>query len=306
MPAHPAGTRGAEHLIDGCIGEFQLMFAALAVKDGYFKTVEDATEKAQMWQAQNKNDMLIFLREIEIDPSAIARASFVHLPLDLAKQVWNHFLDAFGFDIAQRCFVDRIWVWTDVCLCAHGSPTCVCTSGCARGGTCHHGRKRYYCKECEGDGICEHGRKRYYCKECEGAGICEHGKHRYYCKMCEGAGICEHGRQKAICKDCGGKGICVHDRKRQSCKDCGGSSICEHGKQRYFCVPCGGGGICEHKKQKYQCKVCKDARAAGGNGDASGKCEHGKQRYFCVPCGGPTSNSCISNPSSAMSGKAAL
>ena len=32
---------------------------------------------------------------------------------------------------------------------------------------CVHGRRRSYCKECDGNAICEHGQRRSTCEECE-------------------------------------------------------------------------------------------------------------------------------------------
>ena len=32
---------------------------------------------------------------------------------------------------------------------------------------CAHGRRRSYCKECDGNAICEHGQRRSTCEECE-------------------------------------------------------------------------------------------------------------------------------------------
>jgi hypothetical protein len=96
------------------------MFAELTVADGDCETVEEAIEKSQMRQAQNNLDMVKLLKELHIDPSTIQRSTFVHLPLQLAKRVWEHLLAVFACDTAKKYFIDRIWVWNDVGLCAHG------------------------------------------------------------------------------------------------------------------------------------------------------------------------------------------
>ena len=41
--------------------------------------------------------------------------------------MWEHLLAAIGCNTAKKCLIDRIWVWDDVSLCAHGLPKCVCT-----------------------------------------------------------------------------------------------------------------------------------------------------------------------------------
>lgn len=86
--------------------------------------------------------------------------------------------------------------------------------------------------------LCVHGRRKSYCKECDGSSICEHDRIRSGCKDCGGGSICEHGRIRSQCKDCGGGCICKHDRRRSACKDCGGGSICEHNRTRSGCKDC--------------------------------------------------------------------
>ena len=49
---------------------------------------------------------------------------------------------------------------------------------------CHHGRKRYLCKECDGDGISEHKKQKAFCIICRATQICKHNKEKYGCKIC--------------------------------------------------------------------------------------------------------------------------
>jgi len=243
LPAHPGGTRGSQLLTAGCIGECQLMFADLAVADGKFTTQALALEAFSMKHAQNKLDVIAMLNELAIDLSTVPRRSFLHLPLPLAQQVWQNLFKAFGMDAARGMFIHTIWVWADLEECDHGVPACVCTTGCARGFICHHGKERRMCVKCGGAGICQHGKDKYVCKECGGKGICKHGKRRNRCKECGGKSLCVHGKEKHLCKECGGKGIC------------------EHGKQKHFCTQCGGNGICKHGKRRHRCKECKGGAA---------------------------------------------
>lgn len=121
-------------------------------------------------------------------------------------------------------------------------------------GICKHGRTK--CEFCRS--LCHHGRGRYYCKDCKGGGICEHNKRRSTCRECKGSSYCKHNKVRYTCIKCKGCSICKHKRKRADCKECNGASICKHGKKRYICVDCKGKGICKHKKQKFRCKLCKE------------------------------------------------
>jgi hypothetical protein len=67
MPGHPSGTQGNKGLTAGCISEFQMMFAELAVADGKFENVGLAISEMEMRQAQNKLDMEELLKELDID-----------------------------------------------------------------------------------------------------------------------------------------------------------------------------------------------------------------------------------------------
>lgn len=139
---------------------------------------------------------------------------------------------------------------------------------------CEHGKRKTYCKKCEGGSICEHNRIKSKCKKCDGTEICEHGKQRSQCKDCNGSSICEHNIQRAKCKKCVGISICDHGKQISQCKECGGGSICEHDKIRSYCKECGGSAFCEHGKQKSRCKECK----------GSAFCEHNKRKSICKEC----------------------
>ena len=86
---------------------------------------------------------------------------------------------------------------------------------------------------------------------------CHHGKIKYFCKECGGKGICEHGFYRRHCKDCKGLHICKHYIRRAYCEECGGSQLCLHGKHKAFCKYCPGSQICKHGRQKYSCRKCK-------------------------------------------------
>jgi hypothetical protein len=49
---------------------------------------------------------------------------------------------------------------------------------------------------------CSHGKRKHYCKDCDGAGICEHKKYRDACKECHGSQICSHNLRKQKCFKC--------------------------------------------------------------------------------------------------------
>jgi hypothetical protein len=93
---------------------------------------------------------------------------------------------------------------------------------------------------------CEHGKRKSYCKECNGSSLCEHGKRKIRCKECNGSSICEHRKEKSRCKECIGSSFCEHFKRKTDCKKCGGSSLCKsewcetRGISKYngYCLPC--------------------------------------------------------------------
>lgn len=149
---------------------------------------------------------------------------------------------------------------------------------------CHHGRQKYYCKECKGKGICVHNTRKSYCRECGGSQICIHDKVKTGCKVCREAKQ-KNLREKTQSfreKSTPFKGIifvevkydkavtdksivqtsykCIHDRQKAHCRDYCGSVFCIHGKRKIYCKECGGNGICLHNKIKYTCRQCREQK----------------------------------------------
>lgn len=49
---------------------------------------------------------------------------------------------------------------------------------------CIHGKRVFYCKECDGRRLCIHNKCKYTCSICRGSGICKHNKNKYNCRLC--------------------------------------------------------------------------------------------------------------------------
>ena len=49
---------------------------------------------------------------------------------------------------------------------------------------CVHGKRLFYCKECDGRRLCIHEKCKYTCYICRGSGVCKHDKNKYNCKLC--------------------------------------------------------------------------------------------------------------------------
>ena len=49
---------------------------------------------------------------------------------------------------------------------------------------CIHGKRLFYCKECDGRRLCIHEKCKYMCCICRGSGICKHDKNKYNCRLC--------------------------------------------------------------------------------------------------------------------------
>jgi hypothetical protein len=177
--------------------------------------------------------------------------------------------------------------------CLHGRRKYFCVE-CNGGGICSHYKRKSSCKECHGISICLHGRIKSRCKECGGSEICSHNRMKSFCKLCGGNQICEHNRVKSICKECKGSQICEHNRVKSICKECKGSQICEHNREKSTCKECKGSQICEHNKIKTQCKECKGSQICEHNRHkstckeckGSQICEHNKRKYYCKICDG--------------------
>ena len=49
---------------------------------------------------------------------------------------------------------------------------------------CIHGKRAFYCKECDGRRLCIHDKCKYTCCICRGSGVCKHDKSKYNCRLC--------------------------------------------------------------------------------------------------------------------------
>jgi hypothetical protein len=97
-----------------------------------------------------------------------------------------------------------------------------------------------------GNVLCDHGKKHYYCKDCNGLAFCKHGKQKFYCRECDGSRFCSHGIRKERCRECGGSALCEHGIQKTKCRNCGGASICKcHGKIKTHCKESGGSQLCK-------------------------------------------------------------
>ena len=76
-------------------------------------------------------------------------------------------------------------------------------------------KSKKYCKP-----LCEHGKRKSYCKICEGSNLCKHDKRKSSCKLCEGSNLCKHGFDKHRCLECGTKYSCHHNRLKYNCNIC--------------------------------------------------------------------------------------
>lgn len=159
--------------------------------------------------------------------------------------------------------------------CSHGKRKRYCKD-CNGSSFCIHQRIKYGCIECKSVSICEHNRVRSKCKDCGGSRYCIHKKIKSMCIECGGSELCECGKRRSRCIKCGGSELCCHLRRKSTCKDCKGGSVCQHNYIRTTCIDCNGSQICFHGKIKTRCKNC----------NGSGFCLHQKRKSTCVDCNG--------------------
>ena len=84
----------------GIVAEIELFFVNKAVGDGRYDTVRAALGAFNADKGLNKLEMQRWLQEIGIDAATLSINSFVNLPLELAKSVWNLVLHERFHDIA--------------------------------------------------------------------------------------------------------------------------------------------------------------------------------------------------------------
>ena len=159
----------------------------------------------------------------------------------------------------ERCKSCKCWRLPTEFLNAKGRKlkTCEkCREDAKKRRQCKHGKRKEYCRECDGSAFCKHNKQKNFCRECGGSAFCKHNKHKNYCRECDGSAFCKHNKQKNRCRDCKGSSICKHNKQKNRCRDCKGSSICKHNKLKYYCRECKGSSICKHNKQKRQCREC--------------------------------------------------
>lgn len=159
--------------------------------------------------------------------------------------------------------------------CPHGKRKRYCKD-CNGSGCCEHGRIKYNCVECKRVGICEHNRVRSKCKDCGGSRYCIHKKIKSLCIICGGSELCECGKRRSRCVKCGGSELCCHLRRKSTCKDCKGGSVCEHNHIKTTCIDCSGTQLCEHQKIRSRCKICQGSEI----------CSHNQRRERCIKCNG--------------------
>jgi len=185
-------------------------------------------------------------------------------------------------------------------LCIHGKKKYYCKE-CDGGRFCKHNKDKYACKECNKDRFCEHNRKTYNCKECGGGRFCKHNKEKYDCKECNKDRFCKHDKIKKYCQECDGSGLCIHNKRKYYCRECGGGRFCKHNKGKYDCKECNKNKLCEHNKEKYDCRACHKNKLCEHDKikkycqecDGSGLCIHDKKKYYCNKCN--TNNICEHN-----------
>lgn len=101
--------------------------------------------------------------------------------------------------------------------------------------------------------FCPCGRKRFFCRNCNGGAYCSHGKIKWVCEICKAFHRVQFKRPstRLVCFHAGYK------RPRSLCDTC---TLCFHDRNRYRCIACREDPrmllSCAHKSERRLCYIC--------------------------------------------------